>query len=113
MDSTLTTIVGIFLRIGIPAVITIAAGWMLYRLDVRWQEETRKEAAVQGKPVMAANFGCWDINGCSEAGKKKCPAYIHKDEMPCWQVFRSSNGELKESCLNCKVLKQAPVPVRA
>lgn len=112
INSFLTTLMGILIRIGVPVLITIAAGWLLYRLDSRWQDEIRKEAVAQGKNVMAANVGCWDVKGCSEESKKKCPAYSHQ-EMPCWQNFRSNNGELKESCLGCEVLKHAPIPVRA
>lgn len=113
MDNTFfTTLFGILIRIGIPVLITIIAGWLLYRLDTRWQEETRREAAAQGKSLMVANSGCWDVHHCSEENKAKCPAYAHP-EIPCWQNFRSQNGELKESCIGCEVLKHAPVPVRA
>jgi hypothetical protein len=113
MESIISTLFGIFLRIGIPALITVAAGWLLYRLDARWQDETRKETTAQGKPVMVSNSGCWNAKGCTQENMKKCPAYIKRNEMPCWQAVRKSSGELREGCIGCEVLKQASVPIRA
>lgn len=113
MDNAIvTTLLGILVRMGIPVLITAAAGWLLYRLDTRWQTETQREAAAQGKSLMVANSQCWEAHGCSEEARKKCPAY-NNPEIPCWQAFRKANGELKEQCLDCDILRDAPIPVRA
>jgi hypothetical protein len=39
---------------------------------------------------------------------KKHPA---KNETPCWQSQRLSNGYLQQECLDCEVFLSAPIPV--
>jgi hypothetical protein len=100
-------ILGIVVRLGIPAGATVLLVRWLSRLDARWQTEAR-----QPDTVRARNTGCWDVNHCTSEQKAKCPAYARK-EIPCWQAFRQSNGVLRENCIGCNVFKEAPLPVRA
>lgn len=106
-----TVLLGILLRIGIPVAITAILVYLFTRLDKHWQKEAERSQTVM-TPALARNYGCWDINGCSEEAKKRCRAYANPDS-PCWQVYRTKNGQLQERCLGCKVFKEAPVPVHA
>jgi hypothetical protein len=49
------------------------------------------------------------MKGCSEEKRQNCPAFSQTG-VPCWQVFRTKNGLLKEACLECEVFRQAPIP---
>jgi len=106
MNATYAFIIGILLRVGIPVALTIVAFYLLRRLDERWQKEAGTLPPIpRGKP-------CWEIKGCSPQAKKNCPAAA-QPKVPCWQVFRSKDGVLKEACLGCDVFRQARVPVKA
>jgi hypothetical protein len=105
---TLTFILGMALRIGIPVGVTAFLVWLFHCLDARWQNQAEQEGVPTGQN-LAANLGCWNINQCSPEGRKTCKAFAHP-EAPCWQVFRSGNGNLQEKCLKCRVFKEAPVP---
>lgn len=105
-------ILGIVVRLGIPVGITVLLIRWLRQLDARWQTEARQGAQVQSNRVQARNTGCWDVNRCTSEQKAKCPAYA-RQETPCWQVFRQSNGVLRENCIGCNVFKEAPLPARA
>jgi len=105
-------LLGIIVRLGIPAGITVLLFRWLSQLDARWKNEARQEAQLQKSGVQARNTGCWDVNHCTSEQKAKCPAYARK-EIPCWQVFRQPNGVLRETCIGCNVFKSAPMPVRA
>jgi hypothetical protein len=101
-----TMILGLLLRIGIPALITIGLILFFTRLDARW----KTEMITSTTRPMAKNTGCWKIHGCSEEKRANCPAW--KDpNTPCWQVHRSGSGPLLDQCLNCKVFREAPIPV--
>lgn len=101
MDTVLTFALGLLLRIGIPTAVTALIFLLLRRLDERWQKDA---LAI---PVMASQQPCWDIKGCSEEKRKNCPASAQLN-VPCWQVFRTKNGLLKEECLGCDVFRLAP-----
>jgi len=105
MDVVLTFLLGILLRLGVPIAITGLVLVLLHRLDKRWQKE------ALALPVVPAGKPCWEIKGCSEEMKKNCPAAA-QSKAPCWQVFRTRDGVMKEACLGCEVFRQAPVPVR-
>jgi hypothetical protein len=99
-------LLGMVLRLGIPVAVTIGVIALLRRLDRRWQKESL------ALPVIPAGKPCWEVKGCSDEKKKGCAAAANP-QIPCWQVFRSGNGALKETCLGCDVFRQAPVPVKA
>jgi hypothetical protein len=104
MDVVLTFLTGLLLRLGIPIAITVLLlGW-LHHLDKRWQKE------ALALPVVPAGKPCWEVKGCSEDKKKNCAAAARAD-IPCWQVFRTRDGVMKEACLGCDVFRQAPLPV--
>lgn len=104
MDPILTFIIGLLLRIGLPLIVTGIVFFLLRRLDEHWQKE------ALALPVISPRQPCWDIKGCSEENRKNCLAYS-QSKIPCWQVFRSRNGGLREGCLDCDVFRLAPAPV--
>ena len=103
MNTVLTIILGLLLRIGIPAAVTALIFFLLRRLDKRWQKE------AEAIPVINSQRPCWEIKGCTEEKRQNCPAFSQTG-VPCWQVFRTKNGLLREDCLGCEVFRQAPVP---
>jgi hypothetical protein len=106
MDTVVVFVLGLSLRIGIPVAVTALVFFLLRRLDERWQKEA---LAV---PVITSQRPCWELKGCSEEKRKQCLATA-KPEVPCWQVFRSKNGQLRDECLGCGVFQMAPAPVRS
>ncbi len=104
LNAFFTFTLGLILRIGIPLAVTAGVIYLLHSLDRRWQ----KEASVE-MLVAPAGKRCWEVKGCSEEKRKACPAAA-QTKVPCWQVFRSKNGVLREACLGCNVFRQAPVP---
>lgn len=103
INSTLTLLAGISLRLLIPIALTVVAIYFLRRLDARWQATATRRAPEISKPE------CWKIKGCSEEKRKTCKGAQAAE--PCWQAFRHQNGYLKEECLGCDVFRQAPVPI--
>ena len=105
MDVILSFLLGVLLRLGIPIAITALVLIFLHRLDRRWQKE------ALALPVIHAGKPCWEIKGCPEETRKNCQAAA-QPKTPCWQVFRTRDGVMKEACLGCDVFRQAPLPVR-
>jgi hypothetical protein len=106
MNSIFALLLGLLLRIGIPAGVTVLLVMWLRRLDAHWQ----KQAQAQPRTIpLAVNSGCWDVHNCPPEKRAHCKAYAHP-ETPCWQVFRSTDGTLREACLGCEVFRSAPVP---
>ena len=106
MDVVLTFLLGLLLRLGIPITVTALVFALLHRLDKHWQKE------ALALPFVPAGKPCWEIMGCPETKKMNCPA-LALPKTPCWQVFRTRDGVMKEACLGCNVFRQAPVPIRA
>ena len=117
MEQLLSTalIFGLFvLRFVVPLVITVGAGYMLTRLDRRWQAEAEAErqawieAEIVEQPALPAapgifpvfNVPCWVMKGCNSAARTQCPAYLHP-EKTCWLARLEAGGELPTSCLTC------------
>ena len=103
MNTVMTIFLGVLLRIGIPVIATALIFYLLRRLDKRWKKEAEEI------PVIISQRPCWEMKGCSEEKRQNCPAFSQTG-VPCWQVFRTKNGLLKEECLECDVFRQAPVP---
>ncbi len=103
--AALAVITGFLVRLAVPVLVTVMVIVALRRLDSRWQSEARYA------PVKVEKPECWKAQGCSPAQQKVCPAF--KSSLPCWQVFRLSNGYLRDQCLGCDVLLKAPLPARA
>lgn len=103
LETMLALLIGIVLRLLLPIGVTAIVVYLLRRLDARWQAE----AMEQSQPVVKPE--CWKVKGCSAERRAGCPAA--GSELPCWQVFRKPNGYLREECLTCDVLRQAPIPI--
>jgi len=104
MSTWLPVFIGLLLRIGIPLAVTVLIIYLLGRLDRRWQKEAR---AI---PLISPEKACWEIKGCPPENQKACAAAA-QPKIPCWQVFRSKEGILKETCLGCEVFRRAPAPM--
>ena len=103
-SAALVVLVGLGLRIATPILITALVVLVLAKLDRHWQSEADSASHIVAKPA------CWRIRHCLPAERKDCPGYA--SALPCWQVFRQSNGYLSQNCLGCPVLVAAPVPNR-
>jgi hypothetical protein len=101
VDSGLSILIGLVIRIGIPVGISLLIFFLLRRLDARWQREVNVQPSVieDQKP-------CWEVKKCWASKRKSCPAAAQPN-IPCWQTFRSKDGLLKEACLDCDVFRQA------
>jgi hypothetical protein len=106
MNVNLAFLLGLLLRLGIPIAVTALVLVFLHRLDKRWQKE------ALALPIVPAGKPCWEIRGCTNEMKKNCLA-VSRPKTPCWQVFRTRDGVMKEACLGCDVFRQAPVPQKA
>jgi hypothetical protein len=104
LDSVVAVGLGVLLRVGIPVLITIFLVRWLRGLDERWQAEAHTET------TQAQNIGCWEIKGCTAEQRATCQAYANQDT-PCFQVFRDTNGNLKEECIGCQVFRETPMAV--
>lgn len=107
LNTPLTISLGLILRLGLPVALTALVIFFLRRLDNRWKLEARQKNQV---PVFAASQPCWEIKHCSPEKMERCPA-AGQTLNPCWQVFRSAQGTLKENCLGCEVFVQAPLAI--
>ena len=101
ITTSLALCVGLFIRLAIPIAITVVLIYFLRKLDSRWQEE------AQFQPLSLQKPECWKIMECPPEQQKNCIA--RTSPLPCWQVFRSTNGYLREECLTCKVFHEAPI----
>lgn len=110
ISTAFTVVLIILLRFGLPILLTILLVYFLRRMDARWQKQAEEELAHAPKMIPATP--CWEVQGCSAKQKQSCPAFINP-EIPCWQQFRSADGQLDEDCLECGVFVNAPVTVTA
>src|SRR3972149_3084304 len=81
---------------------------LLRRLDARWQVGAEQRRALIAAGV-ARGPRCWELRNCPPERRANCLAYAQPG-FPCWQVFRGSEGQLREACLECDVFTQAPLP---
>jgi len=102
-------LLGLTVRFGLPILMTVLVIIGLRKLDENWQSTASSPSLAMAR-VQVENSGCWQSKGCSVEQRQQCAAY-NCQEMPCWQVFRDSHGQLKEACLGCEVFRTAPVPV--
>lgn len=106
MDAFLTVLLGILVRIGLPVLASLGLFALLRALDRRWQEQARL------LPVISpGQKPCWEVKGCPEQKKKNCEA-ARRPQVPCWQVFRTRDGRLRETCLGCALFRDAILPIR-
>jgi hypothetical protein len=97
------------LRFGLPLIVTLIVCRLFQILDHKWQAEGEEYRKVSGVDRLIPVLRCWVLNDCPESKRNICPAYLEQNT-PCWQQFRAKNGEVKEKCIGCGVLRGAPVP---
>ncbi|MCB0255383.1 MAG: hypothetical protein KDI55_16795 [Anaerolineae bacterium] len=118
------------LRLGVPIFITLFIGYLLKRLDARWQAEAREsrkaaEAAAAKKPLAVPKpagqrsiqplyaldasgvLPCWKVKGCTAAMQAACAA-SHQPNVACWQARTTAEGRLPSECKGCEL--HVPVP---
>ncbi len=98
-------ILGMFvLRLGVPLGITLLVGYWLHRLDARWQAEAAQQQAQPepSKQLKRLEQPCWQIKGCDETTRSRCPA-ARQPLRPCWLVRRRPDGRLPERCYGCEI----------
>ncbi len=103
MNEILAVVLGVFLRLVVPLVLTALVVYLLHKLDARWQAEAERERAALVKDEMP----CWKEQGLAMEEIKLRAA---KADQPCWQTHRLANGYLREACLDCEVFLSAPAP---
>lgn len=103
MSEILAFALGILARLGVPILLTILMVALLLRLDCRWQ-------AQFSLPERHDLVPCWQVKVCSETERQNCKAAACP-QIPCWQVFRAPDGQLRETCLTCPVFRLTPTPV--
>lgn len=105
LTATLTIVIGMLLRIGLPIALTALVIYFLRKMDNRWKAEASQRLLV---PVLPRTTPCWEVKHCKPEQMKSCPA-ANQTVRPCWQIFRSAQGILRETCLGCEVFTQAPL----
>lgn len=103
INAILAVMLGLFVRLILPLLLTMVIVFALRSLDIRWQ----KEAELERSLLIRDEGPCWKEQGLSIDESKARAAESGK---PCWQVHRLSNGYLREACLDCDVFINAPVP---
>jgi hypothetical protein len=105
-------VAGFVLRLGVPIAVTVLLAWFFRRLDARWEAEAEAQRA-RSEAMIAAGVPCWQINNCTEANFKDCPAYAEPDTA-CWEHFRDRTGNVREDCIGCGIFRRrAPASVTA
>jgi hypothetical protein len=95
------TVAALFLlRVGLPLGITLLAGYLLSRLDAKWQAD---EAARRSLPAAPC---CWEIMGCDPAKLAACPVRRLRP-LPCWMARQRLEGRIPERCFDCEVFVTA------
>lgn len=108
---TMSMVLGILLRIGIPVGLTFLLASFLRRLDAKWRNEASQ--AQPGETILRELWlsnPCWDEMNCEEDQCENCPAY-HQREKPCWEIFLE-NGKLNSKCQACEYRKELLLPIR-
>jgi len=109
LEVLLVFLASFVIRIGLPLLITVLLVRWLGELDRRWKEEAGQFIAEETNREINENIAqelCWEVRKCAPERRERCPAYAHQ-ETPCWQVFRTRDGQLKEICLDCEVFRHA------
>jgi hypothetical protein len=96
----LEIMMGMLLRITLPIILTLGAGWVLKRLDDHWRKNSLSQRlSLRGLNGPIENLNCWDVFDCSTERRSNCRAYNNPD-IPCWEAV-SSGGQLQEVCRSC------------
>jgi hypothetical protein len=109
LDGLAAVLLGILVRFVLPIAATLLVIWFFRKLDARWQIEAQQQLRARMALAAANHTACWEQRQCSAEKRALCPAY-QNSHMPCWQVFRATDGRLREACMECDVFLSAPVP---
>jgi len=109
LSGTLMIVGWFLLRFGLPLVVTITICWLLQKLDNRWQNDSLESKEPVHIRKLTTIMNCWLYHDCPKKQRLQCTAYQNPD-IPCWQHFRSSDGNLKNRCVVCPVFKSTPAP---
>jgi MerR family transcriptional regulator, heat shock protein HspR len=63
---------------------------------------TEEKMSIAGIRKVYSMIPCWDIVGCAESHRKKCPAYSGH-ALPCWSYEHQQNACTKLDCRTCDV----------
>ncbi len=107
LNTFLTLLIGLALRLALPITLTIFVIYSLRKLDARWQSEAGRHPLN----VVIEKPKCWEMKECPANQRQTCAAF--KSSEPCWQVWRTRNGHLRAECLTCQAFIKAPVPARS
>jgi hypothetical protein len=108
---TLSMVLGILLRIGVPFGATFLLARFLKGLDEKWREEA--ELAHPRETILHEiwlNNPCWAIAGCEKEQCETCPAF-QQTEKSCWEIYRENKG-LNGKCQECEYRKELLIPMR-
>jgi len=103
MDGVLETlvIIGMFvLRLGVPFLIVLAVGYLLRRLDTRWEAEAQAEAQMRREMEASQQVPCWEEKGCPPEDYTLCPGYQYS-HLPCWLARLRAQSRLPADCPDC------------
>lgn len=103
-SSIFALLLGVFVRLILPLLVTGLVVWGLRTLDIRWQ----REAELERDLLTRDEEPCWKEQGLS---LDEIKLKVAESGKPCWQVHRLSNGYLREACLDCEIFIDAPAPV--
>lgn len=105
------------LRIGLPLAVIAGLGYVLKRLDERWQAEAaqagrgrshgvprRHVPAIEGG-AMLASAPCWVLRDCDPVLRADCPAWL-RPELPCWLARMEAGFQLPSLCTVCPLFVQ-------
>jgi hypothetical protein len=117
---TALAITGMFIvRLGVPLAITLAVGYLLRRLDAKWQAEAWAQSAAspaQNKNTVLAqqppdNPGspCWVLKACGASVRAQCAA-PQQPQIPCWMARLRAEGRLPPQCYHCDLFAPRPMP---
>ncbi|GAB4402527.1 MAG: hypothetical protein OHK003_29970 [Anaerolineales bacterium] len=102
-NTILALILGVFVRLVLPLLVTGLVVYGLRTLDICWQ----REAELERDLLIRDEEPCWKEQGLS---MEEVKAKVAESGKPCWQIHRLSNGYLREACLECEVFIDAPAP---
>ncbi len=104
LEGALGVVARFLVRVGVPIAIPLLIGYLLKRLDARWEAEEKARQA--SAPALPARPPCWEIKGCSAEARAQCPAFQARPE-PCWVAFQHAQGRVPERCFTCEVFVNA------
>jgi hypothetical protein len=113
LETLYSLAVGLVLRFALPLALTALIIIWLRWLDARWQREAGE--ILKGTGMVSfwdRKTPCWDAKGCTPEMRASCPVF-RDGRTACWQLRRTSGGQLQEECLVCEVFLNTPAAAPA